>query len=85
MVEGIITNFRRGRHTKHDSQMIVKVTGVSDKEKAKKLIGKKVSWKSLNQTINGTVIREHGNSGAVKVQFEKGMPGQAIAKKVAVE
>ena len=84
-MEGVIVNFRRGRHTKHDSQMIVKVSNIDNKEKAKKLIGKKVIWKSLNQTISGIIIQEHGNSGAVKVQFEKGMPGQAIAKKVVIE
>jgi len=31
------------------------------------------------------VADAHGNKGAVRVIFEKGMPGQAIANKVEVQ
>ena len=30
-------------------------------------------------------MKEHGNKGAVRVKFEKGLPGQAISTKVKIE
>ena len=34
---------------------------------------------------NGKIIRDHGNRGAVRVKFEKGLPGQALGGKVEVK
>ena len=85
-MEGLITNFRGGRHTKYDNQMIIKVAGVDSKDNAKEMIGKNVSWESSSgKKINGKISNSHGNLGLVRVIFEKGMPGQAIAKKVRIE
>lgn len=85
-MEGVIVNFRRGRKTQTDNQMIVKVRGIDDKKKAESMLGKTVSWKSPAGTeIKGRVTKEHGNSGALKVHFERGMPGQAIGEKVNIE
>ncbi len=85
-MEGTIANFRGGRHTKHNSQMIVVVKGVDKKEKTADLIGKTVIWASpAKKEIKGRVSSAHGNSGAVKVKFETGMPGQAIGQKVRIE
>ena len=84
VMEGIITNFRGGKHTKYDNQMIVKIA--DSKEKVKELIGKKVVWESpKGKKIVGEIRNFHGNSGCVRVIFEKGMPGQAIGNKVKVE
>ena len=84
-MEGIINNFRGGKHTKYDNQMIVIVKTLDTKAKAKNILGKKVVWESpAGKKINGTVSNIHGNSGAVKVLFEKGMPGQAIGQKVII-
>lgn len=84
-MEGIITNFRGGKHTKYDNQMIIKVADIKGKVDAAKLIGKKVVWKSpAGKRIEGRVSNVHGNSGCVRVLFEKGMPGQAISNKVEV-
>ena len=85
-MEALIVNFRGGKHTKYDNHMILKVPSLTTKEQAKSLVGKKVIWKSpTGKTISGTVRKFHGNSGCVRVIFEKGMPGQAIATKVMVE
>ena len=87
-MEGIINNFRRGVRTVYSNQMIVTVNGVDTKEKANKLLTKKITWISLGKLkkqITGTVTKAHGNSGALRVKFEKGMPGQAIGAKVKVE
>lgn len=85
-MEGTISSFRRGRHTIHNSQMIVQVEGFDKKEKAAELIGRAVVWASpAKKEIKGKITAAHGNSGAVRVKFEKGMPGQAIGQKVKFE
>ncbi len=85
-MEGVISNFRGGRHTQYDNQMILIVDGVDSKEKAGKLVGKKVVWSSTaGKQINGKVSAIHGGKGAVRVLFEKGMPGQSIGQKVKIE
>lgn len=83
-MEGIITNFRRGLHIVSKNQMIVEVSGVSDKEAAKKLVGKKVLYNTGKKDMQGEVVAAHGNSGALRVKFETGMPGQAVGQKVKI-
>ncbi len=84
-MEGILVNFRGGRHTKYNNHMILKVPNI-DKEKAKNLIGKLVIWQSpAKKEIKGIIKSLHGNSGCLRVIFEKGMPGQSIGTKVKLE
>lgn len=83
-MEGVISNFKRNRHTTSSNQMIVLVDGVADKEAAAKLVGKKVTYDTGKKKITGEVRSSHGNSGALRVLFETGMPGQAIGQKVAL-
>ena len=84
-MEAIIKNFRRGRTTQTDNQMVLVIEGI-DKEKAKSLVGKKVSWKSpAGKEIKGEIRAPHGTKGAVRALFERGMPGQAIGQKVVIE
>ena len=85
-MEANIVNFRGGRHTKYDNQMIIKISSVDDRKKASTLLGKKVSWKSpAGKEIAGKITNIHGNSGALRVAFERGMPGQSVGTKVVVE
>jgi large subunit ribosomal protein L35Ae len=83
-MEGTIVNFKRGRTATTDDQMIVHVTGVKTKEEAKKLVGKKVAYNTGKKDMMGVVASSHGNSGALRVKFETGMPGQAIGQKVKI-
>lgn len=84
-MEGIIVNFRGGRHTQYNSQMIVQVAGVDNREKAKGLIGKVIVWSSpAKNEIRGKITQEHGTNGALRVKFEKGMPGQSVGQKVII-
>ena len=86
-MEGVIVNFRGGRRTRmtRPTHLIVTTKGVSTKKDAEKLVNKKVTWKSpADKAISGKVTSVHGNSGAVRVIFEKGMPGQAIGQKVEI-
>ena len=85
-MEGIIKNFRSAVEHQYDRQMIIIVKSISTKEKAQELVGKKVIWTSpAENKINGKISAVHGNSGAVRAIFEKGMPGQAICTKVSIE
>ncbi len=85
-MEGIIVHYRRGNRTQQKYQMLVRVNSINSKDKAKSIIGKKVLWKSTaGKEIKGEVTNTHGNSGVLRVQFEKGLPGQSIATKVKIE
>ena len=66
--------------------MIVQISSVDSKEKASKLVGKKIVWKSsAGKQMVGQITNIHGNSGALRVRFGTGMPGQSIGSKVDVE
>ncbi|RMD57594.1 50S ribosomal protein L35ae [Candidatus Woesearchaeota archaeon] len=87
-MRGIIAHFRGSRRRKKGNQMIVSLPGVDSKEKAAELVGKKVTWTApgkLKKEISGKVSAPHGNSGAVRVLFEKGLPGQSLGCEVKVE
>jgi len=84
-MEGIISSFRRGVHHTYSNQMIVLTKDVNDKDKAEKLVGKKVIFNTGKRDIKGEIRSSHGNSGALRVLFESGMPGQAIGSKVKIE
>ncbi|MFC1728178.1 50S ribosomal protein L35ae [Nanoarchaeota archaeon] len=84
-MKAVIVNFRKSVHRQKDNHMILAVEGIDSKEKAEALVGKTVSWKSpANREIKGKVASAHGNSGAVRVIFEKGMPGQAVGAQVMI-
>lgn len=83
-MEGLIINYRRGRKTQTTNQMIVQFPQ-TDKKKADGLVGKEVVYVcpgKLKKEIKGKISSAHGNKGAVRVHFERGMPGQAVGDKV---
>lgn len=85
-MEAVVVNFRRSRHRQHPNQLIIQMNGVEGKEKAEKMVGKKVTYTSpAGKKISGQIRSAHGNSGALRVLFEKGLPGQALGRKVIVE
>ncbi|HII16196.1 MAG TPA: 50S ribosomal protein L35ae [Nanoarchaeota archaeon] len=84
-MEGIVCNFRQGRHTQKNRHMIIEVHGVASKEKAAKLVGKKVEWtSSAGKKLFGEIRAAHGCNGAVRAIFEHGLPGQAVGTKVKI-
>jgi len=85
-MEGIVMNYRMSRSRQKNKHMIIQVEGCSGKEKAKELVGKKVVWTSpAGKELAGKIAAVHGNSGAVRAIFEKGLPGQSIGSKVKIE
>ena len=68
--------------------MIVIVPGVDNREKAQSYIGKTAVWSAPGKQktqIKGKVSAPHGNKGALRVIFERGMPGQALGQEVKIE
>ena len=87
-MEGKILHFRGGRHTQKDHQMLVRIEGIESREKAQSVIDKTVTWTSKGKQpkkIAGKITNTHGNSGVVRVQFERGLPGQSIGTKVDIQ
>ncbi len=85
-MDGKVISFRRGIKTQQKYQMIIKVKGIVNKAKAKSLITKNVTWKSpAGKEIKGVITKTHGNSGALRVQFEKGLPGQSLGSSILVD
>lgn len=84
-MQGVISNYRISRHVQKGNHMIILPEGVNKREDAEKLVGKKVVFKTKNGQIEGKVASAHGNKGAVRVIFEKGMPGQSLAQSVNIE
>ena len=84
-MEGTIKNYRRGRHTQNTRQAIIMVPDIDNKAKAFGLVGKRVEYKTVSgRIIAGKIVDAHGNSGAVRAIFSKGIPGQAIGSKVQI-
>lgn len=85
-MEATIVNFRGSRRRKNFSQIILKINKIDDKKKTEELIGKEVIWKTASgKEIKGKITAAHGNSGAVRSKFEKGLPGQSLGTKVEIK
>ena len=87
-MEATIVNFRMARHHTKGNHIILSIEGVNTREKANAFVGKEVVWKtpgSKQKEIHGKIVAAHGNSGALRAIFEKGLPGQALGKKVIIK
>ena len=85
-MEGMIASYRGSRRTRTMNHMIIQVASITSSEKAKALEQKKVTWKSpAGKEITGKIVKPHGNKGAVRAIFERGLPGQALGTKVHIE
>ncbi|MBS3095622.1 50S ribosomal protein L35ae [Candidatus Woesearchaeota archaeon] len=85
-MEATIVNFRGSYRTKKGNHIIIKVNNINTPEKAAKLVGKKITWKTKSGIeIKGEIVKPHGNSGALRTIFEKGLPGQALGTKARVD
>ncbi len=86
-MKAIIVNFRGSRRKQEASnQVIIQVEGISKKDSAEKLVGKKIVWANTKgNAISGKISAVHGKSGAVRALFEKGLPGQCLGKEAKIE
>ncbi|MFA4945955.1 MAG: 50S ribosomal protein L35ae [Candidatus Micrarchaeia archaeon] len=85
-MKAVILDYRQGRHTQTPNQAIIEVEGVDSKEKAAKLTGRQVVWKTTSgKSIKGKVTAPHGGKGRVRALFEKGLPGQAVGTSIELK
>ena len=84
-MEGIIHNFRRARAHQHTRHIIISFQNVDSREKAKKYVGKKVTFTTeTGKEISGEIRSAHGNNGCIRALFERALPGQSLGQKVKV-
>lgn len=85
-IEGVISNYRQGRHTVHPKHCILVFPNIKTRKEANKLIGRTVVWLTPSgKELKGVISRAHGNNGAVRAHFKKaGVPGQALGQKVKI-
>ncbi len=85
-MEGVISNYRRGRHTVHPKHCILVFPKIKTRKEANKLIGRTVVWVTpTGKELKGVISRSHGNNGAVRAHFKKaGVPGQALGQKIKI-
>lgn len=85
-MKATIINYRGSYKTQKKHQMIVQSPDIKNKEEASKLVGKEVIWTTpTGKEIKGQVSSTHGNTGSLRVIFEKGLPGQSLGTKVEVK
>lgn len=84
-MEGTIINFRRNSTGQKTNHLIVTVDSIDSREKAEKMIGKKVTYHTGKKDMIGKVNAAHGNKGALRAVFDTGLPGQCLGKKVKIE
>jgi large subunit ribosomal protein L35Ae len=87
-MKGTIASFRGSRRIRKGNQCIIIIDKIEKKEDAEKLVGKTATWitpaKKEKRTIQGKITAAHGKKGAVRVLFEKGMPGQSIGTEIEI-
>lgn len=80
-----VLSFRRGRHTQKTNQFLLEIEGVDSRAKASQMIGRRVVWKSpAKKEIHGKITAPHGNKGALRARFSRGLPGTALGKDIEV-
>lgn len=85
-MEGVISNYKRGRHTLHPKHCIIVFPSIKTRKDANKMVGRMVVWiSSTGKELKGIIVRAHGNKGAVRAHFKKaGVPGQALGTAVKI-
>jgi len=81
-MRGKILSFRRGLHTQKNTQIIIEIEGINNKEKAKELIGKEIVYK--NRKL-GRISAFHGNKGKMRVILYKGIDGKLIGENINIK
>ncbi len=84
-MKATISNYRGSTHTQKTSHIILLPEGVNSRKDAETLKGKEVVYITLGKKqIKGKIAAAHGNKGAVRAIFERGLPGQAVGTKVEI-
>ena len=79
---GVVQNYRRGPKSQRNQECLIKALDVDSNEAD--LIGWKVGWPQDEPRLFGTILKRHGKTGALRVKFAKGLPGQALSTTVKI-
>jgi large subunit ribosomal protein L35Ae len=80
---GVIKNYRRGPKSQRNQECLIKVLGVEPSDSSR-FLGWKVEWPANGSRLTGIILKTHGRTGALRVKFKKGLPGQALGTKVKI-
>lgn len=84
-MKATLLNYRRGRHTQTTNQFLVEIEGCETRAMASQFIGKRVVWRSpKGKEIFGRITQTHGTRGVLRARFSRGLPGDALGKKVEI-
>ncbi|KAH3744212.1 ribosomal protein L35a [Pelomyxa schiedti] len=92
-VDGVFMGYRRGHHTQHTNQHLIKIENVNCRSDTRFYMGKRIAYvykakKPINGTtkrvIWGKVTRHHGGNGVVRAKFRHNLPPCAMGKRVRV-
>lgn len=82
---GIVVGYRRGSNTQYESQVLIRVDGVTGRSEASRLIGWRVVYRdSKGNVYNGRIVGVHGGKGIVIARFNKNLPGQSVGGNVYI-
>ena len=77
-VYGRIINYRIGNSMQYSRECLIQFNHEDLVDRAGKIIGQKVVWKSKKKELIGKIAGFHGKNDILKVKFKKGLPGQAL-------
>ena len=80
---GVIRSYRRGPKSQRNQECLIKVYGVEPYDSSR-FVGWKVEWPHKESRLTGKILKTHGRTGALRVKFKKGLPGQALGTKVKI-
>ncbi len=73
-MKGVIIHYRGSYKHRRNNQIIVEPEGVSSRDDAKALVGKKVVYTTpTGRRLIGVITAPHGNKGRVRVRFGSGV------------
>ncbi|MBN2127380.1 MAG: 50S ribosomal protein L35ae [Candidatus Diapherotrites archaeon] len=84
-MNAVIVNYRRGRNTQNNNQVLLELESTERKEVAG-LIGKKCVYTTITgKKLSGKIMAFHGNKTTLRAGFEKPLPPEAIGKTLEIK
>lgn len=84
-MNALIVNYRRGRNTQNNNQMILEPE-INSRKEASALLGKKCVYSTISgKKLTGKIIALHGTKNAVRAKFETPLPPESIGKTIEIK
>jgi len=81
-VYGRIVNYRIGTKSQMPRWCLIEIIGENTVSEAGQLVGRKMILKFGKNSFVGRIMGLHGKKGVVTVKFRRGVPGDAIGRRV---